>query len=70
MNDDDIPPRVKAAEERRAFRELLERSSLGTPGAKALRKIGEWNLGRPGAKRPTAEDYRLADRELEQEGWS
>jgi hypothetical protein len=29
MNDENVPPRVLAAEQRRAFRELLARSSLG-----------------------------------------
>lgn len=29
MNEENLPPRVKAAEDRRAFRELLTRTSLG-----------------------------------------
>jgi hypothetical protein len=63
-DDENVPPRVRAAEERRAIRELLERSSLGGPGAVALRKIGAWILHEPGAKKPTARDYRLADEEI------
>jgi hypothetical protein len=35
MNDNDLPPRVKAAEDRARFRDLLGASSLGTPDAKA-----------------------------------
>lgn len=66
IKDEDLPPRVRAAEERRQMRELRDRSSLGTPGAKALMKIGRWHLRVPGAEEPTAEDYRLADEELEQ----
>ena len=65
-DSDDLPPRVRAAEERRRMRELLERSSLGTPGAQALRKIGAWELGVPGASEPTAEDHRLAAAELDE----
>jgi hypothetical protein len=67
-SDEDFPPRVRAAEERRRMRELLDASSLGTPGAKALRRIGQWTLGVPGAERPTAEDHRLAEAELAQAG--
>jgi hypothetical protein len=66
MTEDELPPRVRAAEERRHFRELLERSSLGTPGAVALRKIGAWALRVPGAEMPTTEDQRLAGAEIAQ----
>lgn len=43
--DEDLPPRVKAAEERRRIRELIDASSLGTPGVKAVIKISRWELG-------------------------
>lgn len=62
--DEDLPPRVRAAEARRRFRELLDQSSLGTPGAKAVIKISRWELGAPGAPEPTAEDHRLAEAEI------
>jgi hypothetical protein len=36
-----------------------------TPGAVALRKVGALMLHMPGAERPTDEDYRLADAEVD-----
>lgn len=64
MSEDEVPPRVRAAEERRRFRELIEASSLGTPGAAAVRKRGAWDLNVPGAEEPSDEENRLADEEI------
>lgn len=66
--DKDLPPRVRAAEQRRRIRELLGQSSLDTPGAKACIKISRWELGVPGAPEPTAEDHRLAEAEIAEVG--
>jgi hypothetical protein len=68
ISDEDLPPRVRAAEQRRRMREAIERSSLGAPGARACIKISRWELKVPGAEEPTAEDYRLADAEIAEVG--
>jgi hypothetical protein len=57
MGPPDLPAAVRASEDRRAFEELIERSSLGTPGAVALRKVGR---GKP----LTSEEQRAADAEV------
>lgn len=41
----DPSPRILDAERRREFQRLLDASSLGTPGAKALRKYGRIEMG-------------------------
>ncbi len=45
---DGLPPRVKAAEDRARFREMIDASSLGDPEAKAAIKRGrEYNEALP-----------------------
>lgn len=41
MVEEELPDRVKRAEEARHFRELLDASSLGSPGAKRIIARGE-----------------------------
>ncbi len=40
MTDEDVPPRVLAAEKRREFRELLSQSSLGCPVGQCEHTVG------------------------------
>lgn len=53
--------RMLRAERARNMRALLDRSSLGTPGAKALRKYGEACLRATGPGDPRPEDVLTPD---------
>lgn len=60
----DPSPRILDAEARREFRALLDASSLGTPGAKALRKYGRIAMG--SAEVMTMDELRVMDAEMRQ----
>lgn len=59
----DPSPRIVDAEARREFARLLDASSLGTPGAKALRKYGRISMGSD--ERMTPDEVAAMDAEMQ-----
>lgn len=57
MSEDEVSERTRRAEQRREFRRLLDASSLGTPGAQAMRKRGA-------GQELNADEQKAADAEL------
>lgn len=58
LDDEDVPPRVLAAEELRRHRQRKEDDL----GLNALIKVEDWHDGR--GERPTPEEFALAEQEL------